>query len=818
MVIDMEYQGSENDDVIDQLKLGLPDWSSIFGGAGNDTITLKIGHALGGAGNDTYYGTTQWSNVAYWGVHQGVRIDFSKGTAEDGFGGIDTFVNITSVHGSGFNDDFIGSTRNEFFHGGGGNDTFVGGGGTDEVAYYNVKSTDAKITYDATNDTFTVVKNFSNGDRGTDILRGISTISFTGDGSDNNYILKDSFAPVNGFLRMPGATSIVLPSGSGVGWVKAGDFNGDGNMDFYMSSQKGTGTAPSPMFIFLGDGTGKFTDGTATVFPNAPELIVGGGRAIAADFNRDGLSDIFQCDFGDDAPPFPGGLNHLFLSSAEKRQLSNASQDLNQVTATNHAASDVNGDGYLDVLVNSLNLGNVLLINDKTGHFSVRADLLPKLVVPLYGSSYPQTSTSSGIVDVNGDRFGDLILGKWDGDSSTLATQVLLNDGNGNFAASTPISLPSSGVAKEIVLDVKAINLNGDARPDLMLSVTNGGGSSSDYGDGAYYTTAYIQLLVNEGDGKFRDETSVRLPASVQSMFGKGWFESLTSVDFNHDGHADILASSGGFTSSFVLLNQGNGTFSPGWSSVKEGRSVAADVNSDGASDIVTVTGQSAYVVMNQFENGRLYKANFGGDSLLGSSGSDQFLGSAGNDSLNGGGGIDVVTYTGRYSNFKITKTSTGLIVNDNTKAEGTDSLIHMERLKFSDTAVAFDIDGNAGKAYRLYLAAFDRAPDPVGLGFWINALDTGHSMQSVSSGFIGSNEFKTLYGSAPSNFDLLTRFYQNVLHRAPDEEGFNWWLDAMNRGSATPIQTLIDFSESAENKAQVIGSIQNGIEYQVYG
>jgi hypothetical protein len=35
--------------------------------------------------------------------------------------------------------------------------------------------------------------------------------------------------------------------------------------------------------------------------------------------------------------------------------------------------------------------------------------------------------------------------------------------------------------------------------------------------------------------------------------------------------------------------------------------------------------------------------------------------------------------------------------------------------------AVALDVDGAAGQAYRLYQAAFDRAPDKNGLGYWIN-------------------------------------------------------------------------------------------------
>ena len=239
----MEYHGSDNDDILDQNKLGLPDWADIYGGAGNDRISIGVGNAVGGPGNDAFYGIeSAYSTVAYWWSTKGVSVDLAIGVAQDSFGGTDTLFNIYSLAGSGFDDTFIGSGRDEYFAGLGGNDLIVGGGGTDQVTYYSAKSTDAKITYDTSSDTFTVVKNFPNGDRGTDVLKGISAISFTGEGSDYAYVTRNDFIPLNGFLRVP-AGSVSAPYGVGVTQVKTGDFNGDGNIDLYMASQVGTGTS-----------------------------------------------------------------------------------------------------------------------------------------------------------------------------------------------------------------------------------------------------------------------------------------------------------------------------------------------------------------------------------------------------------------------------------------------------------------------------------------------------------------------------------------------------------------------------------------------
>lgn len=136
-----------------------------------------------------------------------------------------------------------------------------------------------------------------------------------------------------------------------------------------------------------------------------------------------------------------------------------------------------------------------------------------------------------------------------------------------------------------------------------------------------------------------------------------------------------------------------------------------------------------------------------------------------------------------------------------------------VERIKFSDKSVALDIDGNAGQAYRLYKAAFDRTPDKEGLSFWIAALDKGASIDSVAQAFVVSSEFKTLNGQNPSNLSFASSLYQHVLGRQPDQSGLDFWVNQLNNGLSKS-QVLYNFSESAENKIALTGQIQNGIEY----
>lgn len=228
------------------------------------------------------------------------------------------------------------------------------------------------------------------------------------------------------------------------------------------------------------------------------------------------------------------------------------------------------------------------------------------------------------------------------------------------------------------------------------------------------------------------------------------------------------------------------------------------------------ILGLQAYVLsasdrLNGSNDGDILDGNANNDQIYGNNGNDKLRGGSGNDYLDGGNGTDTALYSNVRSLYTVTKTLSGYDVSG---PDGSDTLINIERLKFTDKTIALDIDGTAGQAYRLYQAAFDRQPDSSGLGYWINDMDNGSSLTTVAAGFFQSPEFQALYGSNPSTTTLITNFYQNVLHRAPDQAGFDYWAGELNSGKITPAGALASFCESTENQAQVIGSIQNGIEY----
>lgn len=186
---------------------------------------------------------------------------------------------------------------------------------------------------------------------------------------------------------------------------------------------------------------------------------------------------------------------------------------------------------------------------------------------------------------------------------------------------------------------------------------------------------------------------------------------------------------------------------------------------------------------------------------------------------VTGTGGIDTVKYSGASSQYSVSIKDGQVAVTNTALANDVDQLVSIERLQFDNGNLALDIDGNAGKAYRLYQAAFDRKPDLTGLGYWIEALDNGTSLKTVAHRFITSPEFVDMYGAKPTVESFVMNLYKNIFHREPDKEGYDWWVNAIKTSGDPEVMedVLAGFSESDENEVQVIGSIQNGIAFTAW-
>jgi Ca2+-binding RTX toxin-like protein len=214
----------------------------------------------------------------------------------------------------------------------------------------------------------------------------------------------------------------------------------------------------------------------------------------------------------------------------------------------------------------------------------------------------------------------------------------------------------------------------------------------------------------------------------------------------------------------------------------------------------------------------------FGGDSddaIIGNATANDIEGMRGNDSIDGGAGIDTAQFSGLSTSYVRSVASTVKTVTDNVaNRDGTDTLANIERLHFSDTNIALDVgpNQNAGSVYMLYKAAFNRAPDASGMGYWLAQKDGGSNIvTNIAQGFVNAPEFVAKYGTNPSNAAYVDKLYQNVLDRPGESGGVTYWNQELDAGRISKAAVLVQFATLPEGAANVASLIANGIPYTEY-
>jgi serralysin len=187
------------------------------------------------------------------------------------------------------------------------------------------------------------------------------------------------------------------------------------------------------------------------------------------------------------------------------------------------------------------------------------------------------------------------------------------------------------------------------------------------------------------------------------------------------------------------------------------------------------------------------------------------------NDDITGSAVIDTVTFSGAFDQYVRTGSLDSLVSQDLVaRRDATDELVGVERLVYTDVALALDTQGDAGLACSLY-GVFDRAPDLTGIGFWIAALDAGVSADVVAQDFIDSAEFVADYGASLTDEQYVEDLYQSFLDRAPDAQGFEFWVSNLQAGTVDFAGVLLGFATSSEYQGMIAGEIANGIQYDVW-
>jgi len=182
------------------------------------------------------------------------------------------------------------------------------------------------------------------------------------------------------------------------------------------------------------------------------------------------------------------------------------------------AVADLDADGDLDIVIANEFRPNILLMNEGDGRFLDRSDRLPRT---------EHDSEDVGIADFDGDGDLDIIIVSEDDQTNEL----YLNDGAGVFIDASdriPVRGTTNGVA--------VTDLIGDGALDVLLA--NNGQDAA---------------IVNDGTGRFRDETEGRLPVTLDVT------QDLELGDVDGDGDLDLVVGNEGPNG--LYINDGYGHF-----------------------------------------------------------------------------------------------------------------------------------------------------------------------------------------------------------------------------------------------------------------
>ena len=421
------------------------------------------------------------------------------------------------------------------------------------------------------------------------------------------------------------------------------DLNDDGRDDILAGGRNDyhNGATPEERFtkttlrVFVSVGNGSFR--------HAPEVIEGtidvrNAVVVTDDFNGDTQPDLVVFDSGvyvEDEGGYSGNPPQLFLSSQDGRlrpsdALADAVRreyelrpqpgfysgpaDLHVKAA---AAGDIDGDGDLDLWVESTGGANVIshfMVNNGDGTFTLDPDRAP---YELLHNPQPEfwRHVGNALVDLDNDGDLDLALGQIRDFDPTHINQfsiVLVNDGTGHYPERIELSHPTFYDGYTAVQALTHFDVNDDGFQDLLLVHERKGATHPDV---LWHTGRYIQVLINEATASgvlrrrrpmsFVDETPTRMgdqSATTPERNADG--APLHNIadprmhDVDRDGCADLVMSRNRgrvrIESPLVYRNDGSGRFramSPvpfaGSDRHFGSYAVPADVNGDTVVDFV---------------------------------------------------------------------------------------------------------------------------------------------------------------------------------------------------------------------------------------
>lgn len=285
--------------------------------------------------------------------------------------------------------------------------------------------------------------------------------------------------------------------GAGLGLM---DLDGDGDLDIMIA-----GASDNTIGLFENDGTGNFTDRTATSGMTNSSVSSG---ISGADYDNDGDIDVFIGGWFTPSRLYRNNGDMTFTDVAVAAGVS--------VNCPSMGASwgDIDNDGHLDLYstVRTFTFAdptnNFFFRNNGDGTFSEQA-----IARGIQATNDP--TLLSLFFDYDRDGDDDLYLGTDKGSQKATSNRLYENDGAGNF---TEVTAETNAYGYVDCMGVAIGDLNFDGHFDMYMTNVFAGN----------------KLFMNDGSGVYVDQT---LAAGVGS-YRVGW--GTVFADFDNDTELDI--------------------------------------------------------------------------------------------------------------------------------------------------------------------------------------------------------------------------------------------------------------------------------------
>ena len=366
-------------------------------------------------------------------------------------------------------------------------------------------------------------------------------------------------------------------------WVATGDFDGDGDMDFAVTSGQAQGqNGPDFVEVFVNNGSGSFSAGQALIVGNN----VSTAALVSGDLDGDGDTDL--------AVSLKDTNQVLTLVNNGGVFSNGSSVGVGGLEPRHMTGADLDGDGDMDLVASNRDSNNLsLLVNNGAGSFS--------LLGTLATGAEPR---HVDLGDLNGDGTLDVAYAAHD----ARQVEYRLGTGGGAFGGIQSIPIPLNNKPS----GMHVADLDGDGDMDMV--------SSTDQND-----IGQIVVMTNAGAGSF---------SAVVFNTGGVNPDAVVTGDFDVDGDRDVATSDEAASFVSALPNIGGTSFGAGSNfgvGLHPSMLAAADFDGNGSLDLVTANRDSnnASVLLNSQSGGggtinycQTSANSFGPGALMGSSGS----------------------------------------------------------------------------------------------------------------------------------------------------------------------------------------------------